>query len=777
MNRLRVCLLICLLAVGCSKKIGCLGGDDGKCVPPTPCTALSYECTDQSLAIQTLVSADLRPPGPNAQASTGDVLLSNGRVSVVIDALSSPRHLAPTGGTVIDFISHDGPSEDVLNQVVQAAGILPHDTANYTSMELVDNSPEYVAVIVRGALDGRPATELVTRYELRACEPGLRVRTELYHGGIDPFAFFLADGFLWGNHDATPFVPLRGQGFTHPELEIQKIGDAFRTTPFMAAAGHTLPGAAYAVVPCGRQTLDGIQTSALSAVGLPRSLLLRGDSLAYERFIVAGAGTGLDDAVNHAMQARAKLHGEVYRSVRGRTVTNGSAVGGDERLVSLLFYELGTEAPHDPTRRTPWNEAVPAVDGTFHVMLPANRDYGVEPRVMGASQPGSRVAFSVDDADLDLGDVSVVGTATLSVSVTDGTSPVPAEIVLTPTGATTVDDVRGGEYGFFNEEHCAPYLGPAFGSSPACNRVLLATDGTATFSAPPGTYWVYATHGPFWSIERQQVVLTGGQTQTLTFTLSPLVGIRPPGMLSADFHVHSGNSHDTGLPPIDRVRSFLASDVDVIAATEHDVVANFQDAITALNVADRVAIMPGLETTASILFLRPPGAYLPKTVGHFNFWPLVYDRDLPRNGAPWDEFLEPGALFDRVEPHFDGTGVIQFNHPLASTSPGRDTGYLTAIGFDALEPVPATDDGTNNGQLRRRPNGPGGHSNLDYHAQEVMNGNSLKSWYRYRAAWFSLLNQGFLRAGTANSDSHAMGKVHPRIPAQPDPGKPRPGDV
>ena len=50
---------------------------------------------------------------------------------------------------------------------------------------------------------------MVTRYELRACEPGVRVRTELFHGGRDPDTFFLADAVYWGGREASSFTPLR----------------------------------------------------------------------------------------------------------------------------------------------------------------------------------------------------------------------------------------------------------------------------------------------------------------------------------------------------------------------------------------------------------------------------------------------------------------------------------------------------------------------------------------------------------------------------------------
>ncbi len=46
---------------------------------------------------------------------------------------------------------------------------------------------------------------------------------------------------------------------------------------------------------------------------------------------------------------------------------------------------------------------------------------------------------------------------------------------------------------------------------------------------------------------------------------------------------------------------------------------------------------------------------------------------------------------------------------------------------------------------------------MDWDVQEVMTGASRADWLRYRQLWFSLLSQGELRAGTANSDTHSLG--------------------
>jgi hypothetical protein len=282
---------------------------------------------------------------------------------------------------------------------------------------------------------------------------------------------------------------------------------------------------------------------------------------------------------------------------------------------------------------------------------------------------------------------------------------------------------------------------------------LVDPSGSARFDVPAGEYFVYASHGPFWSLARQAISVSEGAELQLSLALEPL-GIVPEGVLSADFHVHGGASYDSSLPERDRALSLVAMGVDVIAATDHDVVTDYSRALRELGIQDQVRVMPGVETTGQILFLRPPGSDVPKVIGHFNFWPLAHNPALPRSGAPDDERQEPGALFDRVERLYDGTGVAQLNHPYLGSDLGRDTGYLAAIEYDPRRPVPPEPDGSHAGQLVRRP--AQGHRNLDFDAQEVMNGTSLEQMLRYRTGWFSFLNQGILRAGTANSDSHTL---------------------
>jgi hypothetical protein len=58
------------------------------------------------------------------------MLLENGVVRVVLDAPSHPSGLAPSGGSIIDLALVSEPG-DQINQIYQAAGLLPRDAVHY----------------------------------------------------------------------------------------------------------------------------------------------------------------------------------------------------------------------------------------------------------------------------------------------------------------------------------------------------------------------------------------------------------------------------------------------------------------------------------------------------------------------------------------------------------------------------------------------------------------------------------------------------------------------
>lgn len=732
------------LLSGCSKQ-GCLDGESG-CKVPSPCQQVKFECTTDTLEIKVINAPSDRPGGWNSLGTRGDVLLGNNQAVAVIAAIGNQNHLDPNGGSLLDLASRDK-HNDGLNQVVQIVGILPGDAARYDQLEIIDERPERVAVQVSGRLDGVPDARIYTLYEVRPCDSGIRVRTEIVNGTTDQQLWYLADGMYWAGREALPFTSTPGEGFAHPSFNLLTINDAFRKTPFVAASSHSAPYASYSFTSCSAPVTEGFQSDEVSASGLPRRVVPPRDWLTYERFFAVTPDQDIAGAASLALEVRRQAYGEKFRTVRGKVERAGAMGIDNERATSILISAGAATEPVE--QRTPWSQVVPQADGTFSARVPAGGPYLIEVHSFGTKVLEKQLDSVEHDADV--GTLVLPSTGRVTFVVTDALSGenLDAEIFVVPADSATAQATAGRFHGRFAE--CAPWLGPPPGGSPACNR-LLVHDGRATTEIPLGRYLFYAFHGPFWTLAQVRATLTSApQVQPMQLQRLP---VQPGSTLSADFHVHGAASFDSSIPDTDRVLSFAASDVEVIVATDHDVVYDYSDVVRQLGLSAKISTVAGVETTGMIPFMYIPGYGFPLVIGHYNFWPLRYDTMLARNGGPFDEFIEPGELFDRVDSLYTGNGVNQLNHPWAEPNFGRDMGFPRALSLSTLADLPDHDDGTSAGMYVRAPKG--GHRNNDHDAQEVMNGSGNEQLAQYRAFWFFTLNQGQLKTGTANSDSHSL---------------------
>jgi hypothetical protein len=721
--------------VACLAWAAACGGGRDESAPV--CAKLVFYCPVDvpGVRLSTVAQRGFALTGPHAQGVGDDLVLDNGQVMAVIDAIESPHLLAPSGGNLLDFAPVG--RDDELNQVYQVAGILPDDALRYDSLTQL-TIPDGRAVLARGHLDGRPDVAIETRYELRRCETGLRIRTELHNGGHEPFAFFLADVAYWGGREPLPFTPLPGQGFVQPELKLADPDSAWGHLPFLA----TNTGLAW--VSCTRDHLEGLNDDSVTAIGEPRQIVYPGERVVYERYLVAGGERSVESAARVAQSVREQL-GQARAPVQ-----LSGLVRGPERPFPVATVTLIASVLNADGTKTPWSHTVANPDGRYQVTVPVDQVIELEAWQLG--RPAARM-LAKSPYDSVVQEMIVPDPATLAVTLSDGSVPgIIGQVVVVPADAETRAEVSGTELGRFGT--CAPWLGPPHGGSPACNRALV--NGVTEILVPAGHYFVYASAGPFWTLARQELTLAPGERAPATFLLTDLRAQLVPGLLSTDLHVHGRASFDSGIPDAARVISFVANGVDVIAATDHDAVQDYAQAMAENLPPGRIAVMAGVETTGLIPFMKIPGDSFPRVIGHFNFWPVAFDPGLPRGGAPWDELCEPGALFDLMESLMPPAkaGVMMLNHPWDEPLFGRDLGYLRAVGFDPRKPVPAVDDGTAQGVLARRP--AGGHGNLDFDVLEVLNGHSITKFLQYRQIWWALLAQGRVHPGAANSDSHGL---------------------
>lgn len=316
----------------------------------------------------------------------------------------------------------------------------------------------------------------------------------------------------------------------------------------------------------------------------------------------------------------------------------------------------------------------------------------------------------------------------LAFSVTESGKPSPARIVVRGEGATPSPD----------------WGDDADGTGAAANVLATAT-GAGELPLPAGKYLVQITRGFESTASEQKIEVKVGKTVTVKAALDRVVDTK--GWITADLHLHAVPSSDAPSLLVDRIRSLLASGVEVAVATDHNAVTDYGPAIAELGVKDRIARVIGDEiTTRDAPF------------GHFNAFPMEAGT------APFAyKDTTPAAIFGAVhaaKPYGKDT-ILQVNHPRMG-----GIGYFDLLRFDP-EDIP--------GWLKRAPL-----ADMGFDAIEVFNGDHYTRISKVEeclADWYALLNAGYRPVATGNSDSHRVSFHEAGVPhnlvlvPDDDPGK------
>jgi hypothetical protein len=303
-------------------------------------------------------------------------------------------------------------------------------------------------------------------------------------------------------------------------------------------------------------------------------------------------------------------------------------------------------------------------------------------------------------------------TGTLSIEVRgDDGAPIPARLTFRPVGDTpklfftTIDIAR--------EEA---------GAVSAFDRAFVLR-GDADIRVPEGTYDVWVSHGPEWDTARERITVRPGAEVEVHLRLRHVIDT--PGWISGDFHVHSAASLDSRVPMRDRVFQFVADGVDLIVATDHNVVADYAPVIAELGVGDLLASATGDEITT-------------KQWGHFGAFPLPADEAELGHGAIATGKRTAAQIFADVRAKAPAA-LIDVHHPRLEHG---KLGYFFLSDLDLATGRTKT---------------PG--FSFDFDAIEVLNGyqdSDRKTMAKVIGDWIAFLDAGKRVACTGNSDSHHM---------------------
>src|SRR5258706_10849765 len=141
-----------------------------------------------------------------------------------------------------------------------------------------------------------------------------------------------------------------------------------------------------------------------------------------------------------------------------------------------------------------------------------------------------------------------------------------------------------------------------------------------------------------------------------------------------DLHVHAAPSYDSHVSINDRVASLVAEGIEFATPTEHNVVGNYSEGVSALPAAAaRQNGGPGLAWVPAVEVTTDSAA---EPSGHFNVYPY-HPAPEASDGAPPPFTVAPREIFRAARAN-NPNAVIQVNHPRMQP----DIGYFDRVQLD-----------------------------------------------------------------------------------------------
>ena len=285
----------------------------------------------------------------------------------------------------------------------------------------------------------------------------------------------------------------------------------------------------------------------------------------------------------------------------------------------------------------------PVIDGGFSGPVPPGRYFAIAHHRDRGSSP--LAPFEVLEGQTTTVNLGLPAAGTIDYSLQDdGGQGIPARLSLIATDASGLrydwDGINDPEMNDPTYDH-------------GIYKQEFSTNGTGTIKVPPGHYDILASHGIEFGLGTKTGFEVGaGQHKTLKLMLPREVDTT--GYIAGDFHVHAGNSTDSGLNLTTRVKAAAAEGLEFFTSTDHDVETDYGPLVKKLGLEHWLKTEVGTETS-------------PLEYGHYNGYPEVYDdtKWTIHDPASW-----PGktladiwqAMRDRASAGPDEY-VLQVNHP------------------------------------------------------------------------------------------------------------------
>jgi hypothetical protein len=537
---------------------------------------------------------------------------------------------------------------------------------------------DLLATLLPGRLTGLPAA---LDYVLEPGSDAIEVRISLRTGGNSMATRFGTSAFfqsyrmpLWS--ETLGFQPVSG------EQRFIAFEDADATSYAWLAPENAdgTPGIIKPLISTGGFDFFTVPTASVPACS-------------EQSFVLGSFAIGDGPGLNGVQRVLARTLGDTTRHVHG-TLTSSDPLAIAGARVHLT----------DATGTQHFTRALVDETGVFDLDVPAAATHAWVWRE-GAPLEGPFAIAADGTLTVPLAPLATVRVDTLD----DATStPMPARVQLFPTAGPPVD--------------APPLFGERSLERGRARLEFTGASGHVDLRVAPGSYRLVVSRG--WEFERDDRNVDLAASTVTDVSASLLRAFDTPGIMCADFHIHTHRSVDSADTGFQKVSSLVGDGLEIAVRSEHEWVSDFQPVVESLGLADFALGLGGEEITTF-------------TYGHFGAFPLVPDAARPSGGAvTWYNRLAPEVFADvRGRPE---APLLVINHPRAG---GVKQGYFEVLGYDPVTGSVADPDNWDE----------------SFDVMEITNSSNFES---NRAGtvqdWFSFLRAGRRVMGVGSSDSHRI---------------------
>jgi hypothetical protein len=741
--------------------------------------------------------------GPLSRCRTGDFLLANDKIRVVIQQPERNMFgIGQFGGQIIDgdVVRTSGPDRDSFEEWAVSLNI--ENTAHYTSVTVLNDGSNGGPAIIRATgvddlLDFINPSSVVASFGIDfpanqddrdlpvdittdyILEPGtnyVRVETTVHNQGATTLPIFFGE-YLNGSGELEMFQS--GYGFGEPLVGTRcplNRPNLCNFTAYMGVGNAT--GVSYGYI----HQEPGSSTFTTSGVHVPQlrvELLYAligqawepfamlpsggpGDTVTFTRYFAIGSGN-----VSDITDARNEIQCLPTGTLSGTVTAGGNPVAGadiailDPVAANGPAVQSGSLTAGSTIQRNVVTHTRTDSAGHYALTLPPG-NYNVEANLEAYPYEGSLAAPAAHAVTIaafgsQTQDIALPNTGAVHVTVVDeNDDPVPAKVTLVGFDPSA-DPFNNQTIAFGLVKNTTAVFGDRTrdGLPYGIAKVIFIDPSGDSGVVPvePGNYQAVISRGPEYSVVKSMITVNTGATLPINAKVERVVDTS--GFVASDFHVHSIDSPDSRVTHTARVLTMLDEGMDFFTPTDHDFRFDYQPTIDALGATSLIGTAPSEEITSF-------------DYGHFNAWPLTIDPNQVNHGAvdfggaapagfdfpSFGNYNETPATIISIA-HGDAPGAsntVQINHIHSFFGLTGGSGLAVDTGVSPPQSmVPA--------QARRLNPAITNFFSDTFDALEVWIGDdrpqvNTNFLGRNIGDWFNLINQGIVRSGVADSDSH-----------------------